>query len=381
MWRIQLVRLDYDDRERAAADAVIESGWLTMGERVIEFETRFASMLGGDGVACLATANCTAALHMAVLAAGVGPGDEVIVPALTFVADANVVRIAGATPVFADSASPSDLTVDPDDVARRITGRTRAVIVVHYAGYPCDMDAIVEVCRRHGVALIEDVAHAPGATHRGRPLGTIGDVGCFSFFSNKNLSIGEGGMVSFRDPEIGQRLRHLRSHGMSTQTLDRHAGRAWTYDVVQPGLNYRMDEVHAALGTVQLAKLPEGNRRRGALTARYRSRLAGTGIDVPFADRAAGESAFHIMPVLLPAGTDRQRVMERLKRDGIQSSIHYPPFWAFAAYASQARPEDAPVVAAVAPRELTLPLYPTLDDDGVDAVVESLLHAVEDAAR
>ncbi len=369
---IPLFELDYDDAEAAAVAEVLASGWLTMGERVLEFETRFAAMLGGDGVGCLAVANCTAALYMAAWAAGVGPGDEVIVPGLTFVADANVVRRLGAEPVFADCVSTGDLNVDPDAIERMITPRTRAVIVVHFAGYACDMDRLSHLCRSRGIALIEDVAHAPGATWHGRVLGTIGDFGCYSFFSNKNLAVGEGGMIACGDPEAMQRLRLLRSHGMTAQTLDRHNGRAHGYDVALPGLNLRMDEIHAALGTVQLRKLPSGNRRRAEIAARYRRLLADGPIEVPFAHRTDDAPAHHIMPVLLPRGADRPAIARALKAEGIQTSMHYPPFWSFDAYA-RVRPESMPHVAEVVERELTLPLFPRMTDEQVERCAAALL--------
>jgi dTDP-4-amino-4,6-dideoxygalactose transaminase len=277
MWKIPLFKLNYDQRERDAAAAVIDSGWLTMGERVVEFESAFAEYLGQPRVSCTAVSSGTAALHLALLALGVGPGDEVIIPALTFVADANVVAVFGATPVLADCASLDDWNCTAADIEARISPRTRAVLIMHYAGYPCDMAGILDLCARHRLPLVEDVAHAPGGADRGQCCGTFGDITCFSFFSNKNLSIGEGGLVATKDPGLHQRLRYLRSHGMTTLTLDRHQGRAISYDVMQPGLNYRMDEIHAALGLAQLAKLPAGNQRRAELTAAYRRRLAGSG--------------------------------------------------------------------------------------------------------
>jgi dTDP-4-amino-4,6-dideoxygalactose transaminase len=376
MWKIQLFKLNFDDREVDAVKKTLESGWLTMGERITNFEAEFSNYLG-SGVQSLAVANATAALHMALLALDVGPGDEVVIPALTFVADANSVRLVGATPVLADCSSLDDWNMSVDTIERCITPKTKAVMIVHYAGYPCDMPAIVEFCRKRGLKLIEDVAHAPGAMVGGRSCGTWGDIGCYSFFSNKNLSIGEGGMVTSCRPELIQRMRYLRSHGMTTLTLDRHKGRAITYDVAEPGLNYRMDEMRAAIGLVQLDKLPAGNARRKALTDRYRHNLAGTNISIPFASLPSDNvSAYHILPVLLPAGCNRTAVIESLKAKGIQSSIHYPPFWNFTAYAGQSSPDDAPVAASICDRELTLPLFPSMTDDEVDVVTSSLLESL-----
>ena len=373
MWKVQLFKLNFDDREVDAVRQTVASGWLTMGERISSFESEFSDYLGA-GVQSLAVANGTAALHMALLALNVGPGDEVVIPALTFVADANSVKLTGATPVLADCSSLDDWNMSAATIEKVITPRTKAVMIVHYAGYPCDMPSIVKLCHERGLALIEDVAHAPGASVAGRSCGTWGDIGCYSFFSNKNLSIGEGGMVTSCKPDLIQRLRYLRSHGMTTLTLDRHKGRAITYDVAEPGLNYRMDEMRAAIGLVQLDKLPAGNARRKELTERYRWNLGESGVSIPFANLPADHvSAYHILPVLLPVGADRKAVIESLKAKGIQSSIHYPPFWNFTAYAGQFSATDAPIAAEICDRELTLPLYPTMTDDEVDLVTTSLL--------
>lgn len=373
MWKVQLFKLNYDGREREAATQVIENGWLTMGDRTLDFESAFSRFLGHDPY-CSAVANGTAALHMALLALDIGPDDEVIIPALTFVADANVVKIVGATPVLADCASFDDWNVSAESISSRITSKTKAVIVVHYAGYPCRMLEIMKLCRSRGISVIEDAAHAPGATVNGRHCGTIGDVGCFSFFSNKNLSIGEGGMVVSCDSKIGEKLRYLRSHGMTALTLDRHKGRSITYDVAMPGLNYRMDEIRSAIGMVQLDKLPAGNERRRLLTERYRDNFLGTPIEMPFDRLPEGhQSAFHILPVLLPIGADRKAVIEALKGLGIQSSIHYPPFWGFSAFAGQFARTDTPIASEICDRELTLPLYPTMSIEEVDLVTTSLL--------
>ena len=236
---------------------------------------------------------------------------------------------------------------------------------------------ISKMCKDKGIALIEDVAHAPGATVDGKVCGTFGDIGCFSFFSNKNLSIGEGGMVSTLDAMLNKKLGYLRSHGMTTLTLDRHKGRAITYDVAQAGLNYRMDEMRAAIGSVQLDKLPASNARRGELTERYRSNFRRFPVLIPFGDQASNAiSVYHILPVLLPKKTDRIAVIGALKEKRIQSSIHYPPFWDFSAYQGQFSPNDSPVTADICRRQLTLPLFPTMTEDEVDQVCNALLEAL-----
>lgn len=376
-WDIQLFKLNFDDQEPKAVADVVAGGWLAMGEKVNNFEAQFSKFLGGETF-CSAVANCTAALHMGLLALEVGRGDEVIIPSLTFVADVNVVNLVGATPVLADCTSLNDWNMSLETIEKLITPRTKAIIVVHYAGFPCkDIVEINQLCCERGIGLIEDVAHAPGATVNGKACGTFGDVGCFSFFSNKNLSIGEGGMVSTTNAELNIKLQHLRCHGMTSLTLDRHKGRAITYDVAMPGLNYRMDEMHAALGSVQLAKLPAGNFKRGQHTERYRSQLQGSLVKIPFDDQSSSlVSVYHILPILLPNNTDRVAVIEALKAKKIQSSIHYPPFWDFSGYIGKFSPSNTPISAEICRRQLTLPLFPTMTKNEVDQVCDTLLEAL-----
>lgn len=377
MWKVPLFDLNYDTREELAVQEVIASRWLTMGEKTQDFESQFSSMLGG-AVNCHAVSSATAALHMALIALEVGPGDEVIIPALTFIADANVVKMVGAKPVLADSVSLSDWNISAATIEPKITNKTKAVIAVHFAGYPCDMTKLSELCKSRNIGLIEDAAHAPGASVNSMMCGTIGDVGCFSFFSNKNLSVGEGGMVVSRDEKISSSLKALRSHGMSTLTLDRHKGRAISYDVEQVGLNYRIDEIRAALGIVQLEKLEEGNRSRCELTGMYKQALQGSGVSMAFDHlELSEENAYHILPVLLPEHSERTEVIGKLRENGIQTSIHYPPFWNFTAYQDSTDPADAPVVREICDRELTLPLYPTMTSEQVHKVVSALIEAVE----
>lgn len=376
-WRIPLADIDLGPEEEAAVLDVLRRRWLTMGGVTAAFEEEFAALTSAAHV--LAVTNCTAALHLAGLALGWGPGDEVIVPSLTFVATANAVRYTGATPVFADILGEHDLSLSPDDVAARITPRTRAIIVVHYGGHAADMPALLALAGRHGLDVVEDVAHAPGATLDGRALGTWGDIGCFSFFSNKNMTTGEGGMVTTDDDTLAERLRLLRSHGMTTLTWDRHRGHAFSYDVVAPGYNYRIDEMRAAIGRVQLGKLPGNNARRRALDAHYRALLpvALPGVGLPY--RATrGVPGCHLRPILLPRGADRARFMAGMKAAGIQTSIHYPPVHRFSYYRRDDGP-SLPITEAVAAREVTLPLYPAMSAGDVETVVAAAADALAEA--
>jgi dTDP-4-amino-4,6-dideoxygalactose transaminase len=379
MWNIQLFKLNFDEKEAKAVSDVVESGWLSMGDQTIAFEDNFSKFLGNN-VYCKAVSNGTAALHMALLALDVGEGDEVIIPSLTFVADINVVKLVGATPVLADARNLDDWNMSLETIKEKVTNKTKAIIIVHYAGYPCkDILAISKFCNDKGIALIEDVAHAPGASVDGKKCGTFGAIGCFSFFSNKNLSIGEGGMVSTMCPGLHNKLGYLRSHGMTTLTLDRHKGRSITYDIAQSGLNYRMDEMRSAIGSVQLKKLPDGNFRRGELTQRYRSNMSATSIMIPFKEQPRNiESVYHILPILLPEGTDRVLIIGALKEKGIQSSIHYPPFWDFSAFKGQFEQDDSPITAEICSRQLTLPLFPTMTDQEVDQVTSALIEAINE---
>ena len=378
-WRVPLADVNFGVEEEQAVQQVVRSGWLSMGEVTKGFEQEFATFVGAKHT--LAVTNATAALHLACLAMGIGPGDEVIVPSLTFVATANAVRYTGATPVFADIESLDWLNISPASIETRITERTRAILVVHYAGSPCDMPAIMEIARHHNLVVLEDSAHAIGSKLDGRSLGTWGSIGCYSFFSNKNMTTGEGGMLATDDVALAEKLRILRSHGMTSLSWDRHQGHAYSYDVVDLGYNYRIDEMRSALGRVQLRKLPAGNLRRGELTALYRELLAELApeVQMPFSENR-GTSCYHILPVLLPKGTDRIGFMESLKQKGIQTSIHYPPVHHFRIYNEefQKRGLTLQLTEEVAAREVTLPLYPTMSNEQVHWVAQAVKEALQE---
>ncbi len=379
MWKVPLFELNYDSAESKAVQEVLDSQWLTMGEKTIAFEQQFGQMLNHPDIQCTFVSNCTVALYMAVLSLGLKKEDEVIIPSLTFVADINAVLMAGAKPVLADCTSFENWNLSAETIARCITPRTKAVMIVHFAGFPCDMDPIIELCKKHNLFLIEDVAHAPGASYKGNLCGTMGDVGCFSFFSNKNLSMGEGGMLSTKNPEIHQNIKHIRSHGMSSLTLDRHKGRTISYDVIRTGLNFRSDEIHAALGIAQLAKLKNSNEQREKLTSYYRQKISTVaGAEMPFTDNTNTLPSFHILPIILNKGIDRLKVIGSLKEAGIQSSIHYPSFHQFSAF-KDLNLTPTPIADEISDRELTLPLFPSLTFESIDYIIKSLDEAIKSA--
>lgn len=372
-WNIPLSDINFGEDEVQAVADVVRSRWLSMGAITVKFEEDFSHFIGAKHA--LAVTNATAALHLACLAVGMGPGDEAIVPSLTFVATANAVRYTGATPVFADIESLDWLTISPSAIESCITERTRAILVMHYAGYPCDMPAIMEIARRHNLYVIEDSAHAIGSDLDGIHLGAWGHVGCFSFFSNKNMTTGEGGMLVTNDDEIALRVRAMRSHGMTSLSWDRHKGHSWSYDVVDLGFNYRIDEIRSALGCVQLKKVAAGNENRKRLTNRYRDMLTELVPDVimPFAGNK-GRSCHHVLPILLPPGMDRSQFMAGMKSHGIQTSIHYPPAHRFRIYEKDwvERGIALPITEETVKREVTLPLYSNMTGDQVEQVVRSV---------
>lgn len=361
------------DADVAAVTDTLRSGWLTMGPRTQAFEEAFAAHLGVEH--CIATSSCTSALHLAYLAAGVGPGDDVVVPAITFVATAAAARYCGATPVFADVLGDHDLGIDPEDVETCLTERTKAVCMVHYAGYAAACDGLRELCDARGIALIEDAAHCPSATPPGssRKLGTIGLAGAFSFFSNKVLSCGEGGLLATDDDGVAALARSLRSHAMTTGTWDRHRGHALGYDVTGLGYNYRLDEPRAALLLSRLSGLEEDIAARRRLTHRYRTLLEDVeGVTLPYRPEQVDASSCYVMPVMLedPGRRDALRVA-LTERHGVQTSVLYPAIHEFTAYAKEGA-RGLPRAERTARAQLTLPLFPHLSDDDQDRVVDGL---------
>lgn len=380
-WRIPLSDIDLGDEEIGAVNDVLRSRWLSMGPCTDRFEKEFANQFGARQA--FGVNNGTAALHIAYRIFGIGPGDEVILPSLTFVATANSVLYCGARPVFADVTGLHNFDISPDDVSEKITNKTKAITVVHYGGYPCEMDSIMEIAQDHNLKVIEDVAHAPGAIYKGRPCGTIGDVGCFSFFANKNLVTGEGGMVLINDDSMAEEVRTIRSHGMTALTWDRHKGHASSYDIVNLGFNYRINEIASSLGLVQLGKLRANNARRGRIAERYMKMLGSVeDLSIPFKD-CKHLSAHHIFPVLVSEDISRDKFMIELREMGIQTSIHYPPIHLFSYYRNNLGFTEGmlPVTEDIGKREVTLPLYPSMSNIDTEYVAKCVVDALDNQKK
>jgi len=344
------------EEEKAALAAVIDSNWITMGSRVQAFEQAFADE---HRVAeAVAVNSCTAGLHLAVDALGIGPGDEVLVPSLTFVATANAVLYTGAKPVFVDIEGLSQPLMSLADAADKCTSKTKAVIVMHYAGQLVDREAWRDFADARGVILIEDSAHAVGNA-RG-PI--FGDMAVFSFYGNKNMTTAEGGMITSNDPQLLNRVRLARGHGLTTSTLQRLIARAATYDVAMLGFNYRMNELSAAIGLVQLGKLAAWNEKRRSLARTYAGALRECcpQVVLPFSENQL--SCHHILPVVLPVHAGRERVMEDLRAAEIQTTFHYPPVHLLSLYRERFPGIHLPQTEEFAARELTLPLHPKMDE-------------------
>ncbi len=373
---VPLFDLRLEEADLAAVADTLRSGWLTMGPRTEAFERAFAAQLGARHA--IAVSSCTAALHLAYLAAGVGPGDEVIVPSFTFTATASAVLYCGATPVFADIIGLEDLSIDPAEVERLITPRTKAVTAVHFAGYAAPVDRLAELCRDRQVALIEDAAHSPSAALNGRKLGTFGLAGAFSLFSNKVLAVGEGGLLVTDDDEVAELARRLRSHAMTLSSWEKHQGAHRMYDVPALGFNYRIDEPRSALALSRLTRLEEGIERRRVLTRRYRAELSRMpGVTVPFTDDAVATSSCYVMAILLLEHQRRDGVRLGLReRHGIQSSIFYPPVHLFRAYRERFPGESLPKTEAAGRSEITIPLFPHMTIAQQDRVLGAIAEEV-----
>jgi dTDP-4-amino-4,6-dideoxygalactose transaminase len=355
--------------------ATLESGWLTTGPRVRRFEAEFAAYTGAPHA--VAVNSCTAALHLSLLAAGVQPRHEVLTTPLTFCATANVIVHTGATPVFAD-IDPSTWNLDPAAAADRITGATRVILPVDYAGRPADLDAFERLARTHGISLVEDAAHCVEGATGGRKVGSIADFTCFSFYATKNLTTGEGGMVTVRDEAAAAFIRTASLHGMSRDAWARYApGGSPHYDVAMPGFKYNMMDLQAAIGLRQLARIGAMHVRRAAICARYDAGLAGLPLVRPAPPAAGTVHARHLYPVLVDeslCGVSRDALQQRMREAGVDTSIHFRAVHLHSYYRERFgfRRGMFPHAEAVSDSTLSLPLSPAMPDDAVDRVVDAL---------
>lgn len=371
------------DAEVREVEDCLRSGWLSTGPRAQRFEAALAERLGVRHA--LGVSSGTAALHLAVLAAAVGPGDEVITTPMTWVSTANVVLHAGGRPVFVD-VEPETLNLDVGRVEAAITPRTRAVLPVHYAGQPCDMDPLLELAQARGLSVIEDAAHALGASYKGRAIGSLGDVTMFSFHPAKNLTTGEGGGLATNSDELAERMRVLRFHGIDQRPDARFGGRgAASYDLLAAGFKYNFTDLQAAIGLHQLERLDAMNERRAQLAKLYQARLA----QIPHV-RALGTvpyehaHAWHILVVQVDVdalGVERDAVIAALREEGVGAGLHFVPLHQLSLYRDVADPADLPVATEAGRRILTLPLFPDMSDADVDFVVDTLEQVVRRHTR
>jgi dTDP-4-amino-4,6-dideoxygalactose transaminase len=377
---IPFYRPDIGEEEIAAVVETLRSGWVTVGPRTHEFEQAFAEYIGAPHA--VAVSSCTAALHLALDALDLKPGDEVITSTLTFTATGATIIHAGARPVLVD-CTPETLNIDPTDVAKKITARTRAIVPVHFAGHPAPMDEILAIARQHKLTVVEDAAHALPTGYHGRRIGTIGDITAFSFYATKNLCTGEGGMLTTADATIADRLRTRRLHGMSRDAWRRYSSQgSWRYDVSYPGFKYNMTDTAAAMGLVQLRRLPAMHHRRQQLAQQYAELLG----DCPALQLPVTlpdvEHAWHLYAVRLRPEhllIHRDAVIEELKAAGVGSQVHFIPLHLHSFYrdAFGYRPEEFPVASAAADTLFSLPFFTLMSDDDVRLVAVTLRRIID----
>jgi dTDP-4-amino-4,6-dideoxygalactose transaminase len=363
-----------EEEIRAVLD-VLQSGWLSTGPRVREFEAAFARYTGASNA--VAFSSCTAALHLALAAIGITEGDEVIVPTMTFASSGEVILYFKAKPVLVD-CQKGTFHLDPEEVAKAVTSRTRAILPVHYSGYPCDMDPILAIAQQHNLKVIEDAAHALPSRYKDRLVGTLGDITCFSFYATKTLTTGEGGMATTENPELAERMRILSLHGISKDAWKRYTAEGtWRYDILETGYKYNLTDLQAALGLAQLAKCDAMRERRVAIAKRYSEALSPLeAYEVPSTPEHV-QHAWHLYVLQVNAAAlriDRSRVIEELKRRGIGTSVHFIPLHLHTLYQQQLgyRSGQFPNAEERFERAISLPIFPGMTEQDTDRVVEAL---------
>ena len=369
-----------DEDEIRSVVETLRSGWLTTGAKVKRFEEDFSRYLGAGHA--IAVNSCTAALHLALEAVGIEEGDEVIVPTMTFTASAEVVLYLKARPVLVDCL-PGTFNLDPDQVERAITPKTKAIIPVHFGGQPCDMDRILEIARRHNLYVIEDAAHALPARHRGRMVGTIGDITCFSFYATKTITTGEGGMATTQNPEWAARMRMMSLHGISHDAWKRYAKEgSWYYEVLRPGFKYNLTDIGAAIGIEQLKKCDSFGAARNRIARAYNEQFSDLAeVQIPACESDV-QHAWHLYVIQLcleRLKIDRDQFIEALKAHGIGTAVHFIPLHLHPYYRHQFgyAPEDFPRATEIYRRIISLPIYPKMTETQIGHVID----AVRETAR
>jgi len=367
-------RQSIDEEDIQAVVEVLRSDWLTTGPKVDEFEGAFADFVGAKYA--VAVCNGTAALHAAIYALGIEPGDEVIVPAMTFAATANCVVFQGATPVFID-VDPETLLINPSQIEAKITSRTKAIIAVDYTGHPADYDELISISKQHGIALVADSCHALGATYKGRPLGSAADLSTFSFHPVKHITTGEGGMITTDDLELAKRMRMFRNHGITTDHRQREALGSWFYEMVDLGYNYRLTDFQCALGIRQLRKLPEWLERRREIARCYDEAFAELSAVSPLRVEKDVVHAYHLYVVRLDLKqlqADRADIFAGLRSEGIGVNVHYIPVHLHPFYRKRfgTGPGLCPEAEAAYEQIISLPIYSNMSDASVDEVIKAV---------
>lgn len=364
-----------DEDDINAAISAIQSGWTTMGPKTIEFEKAFGNFTGMPHA--VAVSSCTAALHLALKVIGVSAGDEVIVPANTFVATAEVVEYCGAIPVFADVDRDTHC-IAVTAITQKITKKTKVVIPVHYAGNPCNMDEIMEIAREHTLYIVEDAAHALPSWYSNKLAGTIGHIGCYSFYATKTLSTGEGGMLVTRSEQWAQRARSLRLHGMNRDAWKRyHKGGSWRYDIVEQGYKYNMTDIAASMGLTQLQKIETLRMMREVIAQQYTEAFRNNEALIPY-EITKSTSAWHLYPLKINCEAltiDRDEFIEKLEELGIKTSVHFIPLYRFSYFVKRLGKQEKnfPNCEWIFAREISLPIFPSMSTQQVNYVIENVL--------
>jgi dTDP-4-amino-4,6-dideoxygalactose transaminase len=368
---LPLARPDAGPEEIAAVTEVLNSGCWTTGPKVAEFEREFSAYLdAGGGIYTAALNSCTSALYLSLLALGIGAGDEVIVPTWTFAATAHVVEWTGARPVLCDIEEDS-LNIDVQKAEKLITGNTKAVMPVHIAGYPCDMDAIARLSEKYGIFVVEDAAHAVGTRYKGQKIGNFSTLTAFSFYATKNLAMGEGGLVASGDAALIEKIRKLGYFGINKEAFKRYGKRGtWFYDIETIGYKCNLDSIHAALGLVQLRKLDAMNGRRRAIARAYKEGLSA---NISFTrDSDEHFHTYHLFPILIPPDIDRDALINALKDRNIGTSVHFRPLHMHSHYKGRTPAENFTSADRVFPRILSLPMFPSMTDGDIQYVINNI---------